>query len=153
MFPKSLVVSQKYFSLNSACSCNFMHRDKETAWQRIRQVVRLTWCVCVATLACLVTRICLEMTQTDRLIIRQADSQTIRQTGCMHGKTDKLGKEGLHRGQVTPKVLWPHLRLFVSCGRKKEMNIRILENRNTENGRNKQHIDTNTRSWNNTNLF
>ena len=72
----------------------------------------------------------MEMTQTDRLIIRQAGSQTSRQTGCMHGKTDKLGKEGLHgdrqtgrqtghvfgrtdlfgkeglhRGQVTPEVL------------------------------------------------
>ena len=72
----------------------------------------------------------MEMTQTDRLIIRQAGSQTSGQTGCMHGKTDKLGKEGLHgdrqtgrqtghvfgrtdlfgkeglhRGQVTPEVL------------------------------------------------
>ena len=34
--------------------------------------------------------------QADRQIMRQAGSQTSRQTGCMHGKTDKLGKEGLH---------------------------------------------------------
>ena len=43
----------------------------------------------------------MEMTQTDRLIIRQAGSQTSRQTGCMHGKTDKLGKEGLHGDRQT----------------------------------------------------